>query len=179
MNLQAEVDAQCLFNHAGRLCGGCKENYSLAIGSCHCIQCPNNNNPALFIFFAAAGFLLVFFISVLNLTVTQGMINGLIFYANIVWSYQSILLPQVESNPVLAFLRTFIAWLNLDFGIQVCFVKGLGAFWKTWLQYLSHVISGALLELLYYWCKICCQANQIVWQQSCFCPGNPLSLVLY
>ena len=33
-------------------------------------------------------------------------------------------------------LRTFIAWLNLDFGIQTCLVKGLDAFWKTWLQYL-------------------------------------------
>ena len=74
--------------------------------------------------FAAAGVLLVFFISALNLTVTQGMVNGLIFYANIVWTnYQSILFPQVESEPVLVFLKTFIAWFNLDFGIQVCFVK--------------------------------------------------------
>ena len=107
VNLQADADAQCSFNHAGRLCGGCKENYSLAIGSSHCIHCPNNNNLALLIFFAAAGFLLVFFISALNLTVTQGMINGLIFYANIVWTYQSILLPQqVESKPVLCLLYT-------------------------------------------------------------------------
>ena len=76
-------DNQCSFNRAGRLCGGCKENYSLAIGSSHCIYCANDNNVTLLIFFAAARFLLVFFISVLNLTVTQGMINGLIFYANI------------------------------------------------------------------------------------------------
>ena len=65
------------------------------------------------------------------------MINGLIFYANIVWTYQSILFPhQVESNPVLKFLRTFIAWINLDFGIQICFFEGLNAFLKTWLQYI-------------------------------------------
>ena len=90
----------------------------------------------------------MFFISALNLTVTQGMINGLIFYANVAWTYQSILFPkEVESSLVLAFLKTFIAWLNLDFGIQTCLVKGLDAFWKTWLQYISHFISGALLEL--------------------------------
>ena len=73
---------QCSFNRAGRLCGGCKENYSLAIGSSHCIYCTNDNNATLLIFFAAAGVLLVYFISALNLTVTQvqGMINGLIFY---------------------------------------------------------------------------------------------------
>ena len=89
--LQDDPDSQCAFQRAGRLCGSCKENYSLAIGSSHCIHCPNNNNLALLIFFAAAGILLVFFISALNLTVSQGLINGLIFYANIVWTYQSLL----------------------------------------------------------------------------------------
>lgn len=151
VNLQNDTDAQCLFSHAGRLCGGCKENYSLAIGSSHCILCPQNNiNLLLLTFFAAAGILLVFFISVFNLTVTQGKINGLILYANIILTYQSILFPkQVESNPALAFLRVFIAWLNLDFGIQVCFFKGLNAFWKTWLQYLfpfyTWSIAGAII----------------------------------
>ena len=135
VNLQNDLNAQCTFNRAGRLCGGCKENYSLAIGSSHCIQCPNNNNLALLIFFAAAGFLLVVIIGAFNLTVTQGMINGLIFYANIVWTYQRILFSQqVESNVALA-LRTIMAWLNLDFGIQTCFVKGLNAIHKTWPQY--------------------------------------------
>ena len=135
VNLQNDSNAQCTFNRAGRLCGGCKENYSLAIGSSHCIQCPDNNNLALLIFFAATGFLLVVIIGAFNLTVTQGMINGLIFYANIVWTYQRILFSQqFESNVALA-LRTMMAWLNLDFGIQTCFVKGLNAIHKTWPQY--------------------------------------------
>ena len=136
INLKKHPDAQCSMDRAGRLCGGCKEGYSLAIGSSHCIRCPNNNNLALLIFFAAAGFLLLIFISTLNLTVTQGMINGLTFYANIVWTYQSILFPKhADSNLLFTLLRVFIAWLNLDFGIQMCFVKGLSTFWKTWLQY--------------------------------------------
>ena len=67
---------QCDFNQTGQLCGKCKENYTLAIGSSHCIHCPNNNTLALLIFFIAAGFLLVFLLGVLNLTVTQGRING-------------------------------------------------------------------------------------------------------
>ena len=146
VNFQNDTDAQCAFNRAGRLCGGCKEGYSLAIGSSHCIHCPNNNNLALLIFFAAAGFLLVFFISVLNLTVTQGMINGLIFYANIVWAYQDILFPQQvgETKAFMIFQKTFIAWLNLDFGIQTCFIDGLTAFWKTWLQYVFPFYTAGL-----------------------------------
>ena len=64
------------------------ENFSLAIGSSRCIECSNSHNVALLLAFAAAGVFLVFFILVLNLTVTQGLINGVIFYANIIWAYK-------------------------------------------------------------------------------------------
>ena len=137
IDVQKSSNSQCGFNRAGRLCGKCDEGYSLAIGSSNCILCKTNDNLALIIFFAAAGFLLVFFIGALNITVTQGTINGLIFYANVIWTYKDIFFPQVRSqNAVIIFLKTFIAWLNLDFGIETCFVKGLTAFWKTWLQYV-------------------------------------------
>ena len=140
-------DIQCAFNHAGRLCGSCKENYSLAIGSSHCISCSSSNNLALFIYFAAAGFLLVLFIGFLNLTVTQGMINGLIFYANIVWMYESILFPA-KMHGKLFFSKTFIAWLNLDFGIETCFVKDLNAFFKTWLQFVFPLYIWSIAGLM-------------------------------
>ena len=149
LELQNEPDMQCNFNRAGRLCGACKENYSLGIGSSHCIQCSNNNNMALLTFFAAAGFLLVFFISTLNLTVTQGMFNGLIFYANIIWIYQSIFFPpREEANTVLVVLKIFIAWINLDFGIETCFVNGLTAFWKTWLQFVFPLYIWTIAGLI-------------------------------
>ena len=147
LNFQNNTDSQCAFNRAGRLCGGCKDSYSLAIGSSHCIHCPNNNNLALLIFFVAAGFLLVFFISGLNLTVTQGWINGLIFYANIIWAYQGILFQDEikwSRNAFTLFGRTFIAWLNLDFGIETCLFNGLNAFWKTWLQYVFPFYTAGL-----------------------------------
>ena len=149
VDLEDNSDTQCAFNRAGRLCGCCKEGYSLAIGSSHCIHCLNNNNLALLIFFAAAGFLLVFFIRAFNLTVTQGMINGLILYANIVWAYQDILFTQqVETNKFFIFLKTFIAWLNLDFGIQTCFINGLNTYWKTWLQYIFPFYIWSIVALI-------------------------------
>lgn len=147
--LESDSNAQCGLNRAGRLCGGCMKNYSLAIGSSHCIHCPNDNNLALLIFFAAAGFLLVFFISALNLTVTQGTINGLIFYANVVWIYQSIFFPEEQKmSALLVFLKTFMAWINLDFGIETCFVSGLTAFWKTWLQFIFPFYLWAIAGLI-------------------------------
>jgi hypothetical protein len=149
IDLIANPNAQCAFNRAGRLCGSCRKGYSLAIGSSHCIHCPNNNNIALLIFFIIAGFLLVFFISILNLTVTQGMINGLIFYANIVWTSQSILLPLHEiNNAAIVFLRAFLAWINLDFGMETCFISGLTALVKTWLQFLFPTYIWAIAGLM-------------------------------
>ena len=145
-NVESDPDAQCAFNRAGQLCGGCRDGYSLALGSSDCVKCPNNNNLALLLFFAAAGPILVLLISALNLTVTQGMINGLIFYANIVWAYQTILIPQREIG-YLKFLSVFIAWINLDFGIQACFFNGLTAFWKNWLQYLFPLYTASLFFL--------------------------------
>ena len=44
IDLIANPNAQCVFNRAGRLCGSCRKGYSLAIGSSHCIHCPNNSN---------------------------------------------------------------------------------------------------------------------------------------
>ena len=147
INLQSNPDAQCAFNRAGILCGECRDNYSLTIGSSHCISCPNNNRLALLIFFAAFGPLLVLIISVFNLTVTQGTVNGLIFYANIVWAYQNVYIPSTmeESYALFKYLfKPFIAWLNLDFGIKSCFYRDLDMFSKTWLQFIFPMYTVAL-----------------------------------
>ena len=148
---KSDPDDQCAFNRAGRLCGRCREGFSLAIGSSRCILCSNNNYVALLIFFAAAGFLLVLFISIVNLTVAQGMINGLVFYANIVWAYQSIVLTQEYNTDTLSssywFFKIFLAWINLDFGIETCFIRGLNGFWKTWLQFIFPFYTAGLFFL--------------------------------
>ena len=150
MDLKDHPNSQCAFNRAGRLCGGCIEEYSLAIGSSHCIYCTNNYNLALFIFFVAAGLLLVIFITTLNLTVTKGFINGLIFYSNVLWIYQRIIFlqNQEENYAVLTFLGAFIAWMNLDFGIETCFINGLTAFWKTLLQFIFPIYIWIIIALI-------------------------------
>ena len=130
-----DSDTQCAMNHAGVLCGGCETGFSLAIGSNNCLPCHDSNGLSLLIFFATAGFLLVLFIKFLNMTVSQGTINGLIFYANIIWMYQDIFFPNLDVVHF-KFCYVFLAWINLDFGIETCFIKGLTAFWRTWLQFL-------------------------------------------
>ena len=138
-----ESDTQCAMNHAGILCGRCESGFSLAIGSNNCLPCSDSNRLLLLFFFAAAGFLLVFFIKFLNMTVSQGTISGLIFYANIIWAYQSIFFPST-SIVKYRFFYIFLAWINLDFGFETCFIKGLTAFWKTWLQFLFPLYIWAI-----------------------------------
>ena len=145
VNIRDYPNEQCASNRTGILCGACKNNFSLAIGSSQCIICHSSHDVALLLAFGAAGVFLVFFILALNLTVTQGLINGLIFYANIVWVYKAILFSsEIQGDNVLIFLQVFIAWLNLDFGIETCFIVGLDAYWKTWLQFLFPLYIWAI-----------------------------------
>ena len=142
-------DTQCVLNHSGVLCGSCQENHSLILGSSRCVPCDNRHVPLL-IAFILAGIILVIFIKALDLTVTKGTINGLIFFVNIVWTNRSILFPAPEP-PSWAFkiLHIFFAWLNLDLGIETCFFSGLNAYWKTWMQFLFPIyiwsISGVII----------------------------------
>ena len=160
VNIGDDPSKQCTPNRTGILCGACSENFSLAIGSSRCIECPNSHNVSLLLAFGAAGVFLVFFILALNLTVTQGLINGVIFYANIVWAYKIILLPsEIQENH---FLQVFIAWLNLDFGIETCFFVGLDAYWKTWLQFLFPFYIWAIAGVIIVACRYSSRLTNLI-----------------
>ena len=78
-----DPDEQCAFNRTGILCGECQTSLSIVLGSSRCKKC--TNITILMIFpFLVVGLLLVIFLMLLNLTVSVGTINGLIFYANII-----------------------------------------------------------------------------------------------
>ena len=163
INIGDDPNKQCASNRTGILCGACMDNFSLAIGSSRCIECPNSHNVALLLAFAAAGVLLVLSILVLNLTVTQGLINGLIFYSNIVWAYKIILFPsEVEKNNFFTFLQVFIAWLNLDFGIETCFFVELDAYWKTWLQFLFPIYIWAIAGVIIVACRYSIRLTNLI-----------------
>ena len=125
------TDLQCAHNRTGLLCGACKKGYSLVLGTSHCHSC-TNSHLFLLIPFAVMGIALVFFLLVCKLTVATGTLSGLVFYANIVAANRTFFLP-VESTNIFS---VFIAWLNLNFGIETCFYNGMDAYSKTWLQFV-------------------------------------------
>ena len=128
-------DAQCSNIRGGLLCGSCQPNYSLSLGSSKGIKCHENWYGLLVgiiiaAFLAGLVYLLSYFCMVLNLTVTVGALNSIIFYANIIDANRSIHFGQ--SN--LKIVSVFISWLNLDTGFDVCFFEGMDAYARTWLQ---------------------------------------------
>ena len=136
-------DLQCENSRSGLLCGECKFGLSLALGSSKCIQCSNLHILLLFPF-ALAGITLVLFLLICKLTVAAGTINGLIFYANIVTVNRAIFFPPNQTN----ILTVFIAWLNLDFGIETCLLNGMDAYAKTWLQFIFPLYIWSLVGLI-------------------------------
>ena len=137
------TDKQCAYDRSGLLCGACREGYSVVLGSSQCKQC-TNNHLGLLILFALMGVALVLLLFVCKLTVATGTLSGLVFYVNIVGVNQNIFLPVKSTNV----FSIFIAWLNLDFGIESCFYNGMDAYIKTWLQFVFPIYIWVLVGLI-------------------------------
>ena len=137
------TDPQCAHQRSGILCGGCQEGLSLAFQSSRCRKC-SNTNAALLLIFIPAGFILVLILIYMDFTVAKGTFNGLVFYANILQIYQNIIFPPGQVNP----LTIFIAWLNLDLGIGLCFYNGMDEYGRAWLQFLFPVYIWVIAILI-------------------------------
>ena len=154
-------DTQCSHNHSGILCGACQPGLSLTIGSERCLPC-SNKYLALLIPFTLAGPVLVVFIKLLDLTVSQGTMNGLIFYVNVIQANRYIFLPWSSTHV----LSVFIAWLNLDLGVETCFFKGLDAYYKTWFQFIFPFYIWSIGGLIIIFSKYSIRVSKLMGNNS-------------
>ena len=141
-------DSQCQFNRSGLLCGQCQQGLSAAFGSSQCKQC-SNVYLLIIIPIAIAGLVLVLLLFALNLTVTNGDINGFLLYVNIISINTSIFFTH--DNMV---VHAFTSLANLDLGITTCFYKGMDSYAKIWLQltfpaYLILIASSLIIASRY------------------------------
>ena len=142
-----EQNEQCAFNRSGVLCGACQPGLSLALGTSRCMKC-SNIYILLFIPFALAGVALIILMLKCNLTVSTGTLNGLIFYANIIRANHAVFFPLGKPDTISSFLSVFIAWLNLDLGVEVCLFQGMDASIRTWLQFVFPMYIWILVALM-------------------------------
>ena len=145
----SDLDSQCNYNRSKVLCGQCKVGLSMMLGSSGCGKC-SNYYLLLLIPFAIMGVALVALLFILNLTIATGPLNGLVFYANIIRINEAIFFPsyKIYSNIGTQILSAFIAWLNLDLGIETCFYHLMDSYAKTWLQFAFPAYIFSLVGLI-------------------------------
>ena len=145
-----DTDTQCVDNRGQRMCGSCREGYSLLMGSNKCGYCHNNYMMIAWIaLFAVMGVLLVVLLIALNLTVSVGTLNGLLFYANNVKLYE----PVFSRKGALPVLSQVISWINLDFGFEICFYNGMDSYAKQWLQFAFPLYLWIIIIIIIQLCR--------------------------
>ena len=145
-----DTDTQCVDNRGQRMCGSCRDEYSLLMGSNKCGHCHNNYMMIAWIaLFAVMGVLLVVLLIALNLTVSVGTLNGLLFYANIVKLYE----PVFSRKGALPVLSQVISWINLDFGFEICFYNGMDSYAKQWLQFAFPLYLWIIIIIIIQLCR--------------------------
>ena len=154
-----DTHLQCQQHKSGTLCGSCTTGYSIVLGSNECKECTTNYNIALTILFAFMGIALVALLIILNLTVSVGTINGLLFTANIIKLYQPVFLGNQIPIP---FFNQIISWLNLDFGIKVCFYNGMDRYVKEWLQFVFPFYVWGIIIVIILICRVSSKVSKLV-----------------
>ena len=154
-----DTDPQCQQHKSGTLCGSCTTGYSLVLGTNECRECTTNYNMALVILFAFMGIALVVLLIALNLTVSVGTINGLLFAANIIKLYQPVFLGNQIPVP---FFSQIVSWLNLDFGIVICFYNGMDRYVKEWLQFVFPFYVWAIIIVIILICRVSSKVSKLV-----------------
>jgi len=137
-------DTQCQFNRTGLLCGMCREGLSAVFGTSQCKHC-TNDYLFLLLPLAVAGIAVIVLLFMTNLTVANGNINGLIFYANIVSINSPVLFSSYATTKYVSIL---ISLLNLDLGIETCFYNGMDDYIKMWLQLVFPIYLIFIATLL-------------------------------
>ena len=144
-------DSQChdSFHRTGFLCGSCEDGYSIQFGSYRCSKC-SNYYLFLLLFFIFAGLLLVFAMGFLHISIAEGYLNGVFFYANTVNLFAVNLSPATHGTG--PFVPT--ALLSLNFGIESCFYNGMDAlahvgFHLSFIAYLFVLVGVIALAARY------------------------------
>ena len=134
------VDNLCTEHRTGVLCGSCRPEWSVVLGTGRCKSCPSSNKYlGLVVLYLAAGVLLILLLTKFKLTVSNGSFNGLLFFANLIHWNQNAFFPKFYNGDI---LRLIISWLNLDLGIEICFFNGMTALHVIWLQigYILYIV---------------------------------------
>ncbi len=163
-----DFDFQCISDRTGVGCGSCVSTHSVVFGSTQCKMCTNYSlfMIALFLF---TGMLTVTGILFLRITITEGYLNAVLFYCNIITVYAVYFVPA-EHGKGAFFLA---AWISQQFGIPACFYDGMTTLASTGLHLLYIVYLFILTVLL----SLLLRCKQLP-QSDSFAPSKALATLL-
>ena len=129
----------CQYGRTGIICGQCNDNLSLVFGSDECQECSN----LWLLSILGYALLLVLLLFILNLTVSNGTLGGLVFFANmsVVSLHTNLLVDKLYTLPV----KLSLSFLNLNLGYPMCFYHGMDIVVKTGLQFVFPVYLWSLV----------------------------------
>ena len=127
-----DIDSQCSSGHTGIMCGACKPGYSRIFGEpfeCH-KGCKNSSIPLTLFILLTSGILVVFIIMTLNLTVTEGTLNGLLVYTMVIQTHYSYFPDNPSAFGWVCWV--LLSMINLTFGLKTCFFEGMDGYQQIW-----------------------------------------------
>ena len=128
-------DIMCKGNRIGWLCGQCKVNYSVVLGSSDCYKCSSTLHIAITLKFGILGgivYVLVLF--GLRLTIDLGTLGGFIFWLNIIWPYV-IPSDMTFNDRGLKYMVYLLTYIKYQWNIPVCITSNLNELGKTAVLY--------------------------------------------
>ena len=163
------ADNQCAFNREGPMCGRCKKNLSIVFGSFHCVDCRSNHSVlrvlGRIVLFSVLGIVFVFILGVLDITVTEGTLNAMIFYMNVVGMNHTIFIGS-PNNLTVKLLRMFVLLMNLTTPYEFCFYDGMDSFVKTILHFLFPFYLLFLAGVIIFLCRKSPLVSKIVGENA-------------
>ena len=151
---------QCAYNHVGTLCGQCKKDYSLVIGSLQCRNCTHitvMKTIGISLGLALVGVLAILLMLIFNVTVTQGTLSEFLFYINVFYIFRVSLFPSYKDAGNLSYLHSaytgFVSFMNLVYTYNQCYYNGLDMSGYCWIHFLMIFYLWGITGLFIWLCK--------------------------
>ena len=139
-----QPDIMCSGNRMGWLCGQCKKDYSIVLGSTDCYQCSNTLNLLAISFGILGGIVYVLMLFSLRLTIDLGTLGGFIFWLNIIWSSSEV---DIKNTP-LQYMVYFLTSIKYQWSIPVCITSDLNELEKTIILYFFPLYFWLIIAVI-------------------------------
>ena len=119
----AHTDDICMINHAGIMCGQCKEGYSKVLFSSDCYDCNNTIKKISLLAVVVSSILYVVLLYCFKFTINEGTIGGLILWYDVISLTPSVELLMTQNN-IFEYFLNGISFTIYQLSVPHCIWNG-------------------------------------------------------